>query len=137
MKEFRLTKKQHEKDSEIMGAIIAGVKASKKKLVKSLSAVETEQSLCAIGAANRGKNVTGPSDVLLRYDSPTSRKHQLIPLIRFSTINEVSENYGCGVNDGFEDGPVATQFWPEVDMNSLDYLRGYHVGQAVRIEAGY
>jgi hypothetical protein len=51
---------------------------------------------------------------------------------------EVSENYACGVNDGFENrSGAAKSFFDEVDMSSLDYERGWHVGQAVAIESGF
>ncbi len=47
---------------------------------------------------------------------------------------DVSENYACGVNDGFENSLLASKlFYDEVDSKSLDYERGWHVGQAVAI----
>jgi hypothetical protein len=139
----QLTKKQHEKDSEVYGAVMAGAKTRKKRLMRSVPAMECTRSLCAIGAGNRGRKVTRVSDILTKsylakYHDSDENRHQLIPLIRFSTIMDVSEDYACGVNDGFEgDRSISREFFPGVNTDSLDYERGWHVGQAVAAEAGY
>lgn len=132
----KLSKAQQEVDSIVMGAILAGMNTSKKKLSPGSSVTESAHSICAIGAGNRGKNVTRPSDVIILKTWKSSH-HQLVPLVRFAMANNVSENYACGVNDGFENGFAAKAFYPEVDITAEDYLRGFSVGSAVRLEAGY
>lgn len=138
----KLTNKQHEKDSEVYGAIMAGAKSRKKRLCQTIGATETPSGMCAIGAGNRGRKVTQPSDIITKgyqrlYGDTSSRtKHQLVPLVRFATANGVSENYAAGVNDGFEnDTKAAKSFYQPTDTGSLDYLRGWHVGQTVLIES--
>jgi hypothetical protein len=144
MEKLHLNRKHQEKDSEVFGAIWAGAKSRKKPLKPDLEGMETPEGMCAVGAGNRGRKVTKVSDVITKsYQQAhgvgmnNERLHQLIPLVRFATVMEVSENYACGVNDGFEDSTTAAKsFYPNVDRNSLDYKRGYHVGQAIRIESG-
>lgn len=107
--------------------------------------MENPRGICAVGAGNRGRKVTQPSDVVTKSfekkwgkDESTAMQHQTIPLIRFATSNGVSENYACGVNDGFEGKPAVSKgFFYAVDTESLDYERGFHVGQAVAIESGF
>ncbi len=139
-KTVTLTKKQAAKDSEIFGVIMTGIKTSKKQIRQSQSSMENSTSFCAIGAGNRGRKVTRAVDVFNSTnpnDDSDTTLHQLIPMIRFSTANDVSENYACGVNDGFEDSTTASKsFYKKVDMESLDYLRGYAVGAQIREEAG-
>jgi hypothetical protein len=145
MKQLKITNKHHEIDSMIFGIIIAGVKTRKKKLKPGMPAMETPQGMCAVGAGNRGRKVTQVSDIVTKsmqtkYGNNYSinKLHQLIPLIRFATVNNVSENYACGVNDGFEnDIQAANKFYPDMDRDSLDYQRGFHVGRAVRLDQGY
>lgn len=136
----KLTAKQHAIDSMVFGSIWAGAKTSKKKLRLEVPAMETKKSICAIGAGNRGRKVTRPGDIFRDYHNvhgANEKLHQLVPLVRFATAHGVSENYACGVNDGFEFSTTAAhRFYSEVDRKSQDYERGYHVGQAVRIESG-
>lgn len=139
-----ITNKQAAEDSFVFGAISAGVQSSKKPLKQDLPAMETSKSMCAVGAGLRGVKKSRPSDILTRKymkennrDSSTT-KHQLIPLVRFAMAMNVSENYACGVNDGFENSLIASKsFYYEVDRESLDYQRGWHVGQTIAIEAGF
>lgn len=144
----KLSKKQHAKDSEVFGAIMAGAKSRKKRLMQSLPAMETPQAMCAVGAGLRGRKKTRWSDVVTKayqkenstwsdpdgLDASDTKKHQLIPMIRFAMAMDVSEDYVCGVNDGFEDSKGAHHCFFKADMDSLDYLRGWHVGQAILIE---
>lgn len=128
----KITNKQHEKDSEIYGAIMAGAKSRKKRLMQDLPAMETPRGICAVGAGLRGRKKTRWSDVVTK----SYQKEHNYSMIRFAAFMEVSENYACGVNDGFENDKGAAQsFYKNVNMNSLDYLRGWHVGQAVLIES--
>ncbi len=145
----KLTAKQHEKDSEVFGAIWAGARSRKKKLMQELPAMETPRGLCAVGAGLRGRKKTRWSDVVTKSfqkdksyyadpeDASDTTQHQLIPMIRFAAFMDISENYACGVNDGFENSRgAARSFYRAVDMDSLDYLRGWNVGQAVLIVSG-
>jgi hypothetical protein len=110
-----------------------------KPLKRHLPAMETSKAMCAVGAGLRGVKKTRISDVLTKteegiYGHSSNLKHQIVPLIRFAMAVDVSENYACGVNDGFENSLLASKlFYDEVDSKSLDYERGWHVGQAVAI----
>lgn len=131
----KLSKKQHEKDSMVFGAIMAGAMTTKKALRPHNAGAERITSMCALGAGNRGRKVTQASDILKINMLPDETLHELIPLIRFAVANDVSENYACGVNDGFEDSTdAAKRFYKWADRDSLDYQRGWHVGQSARIE---
>lgn len=139
-----ITETQAVKDSLVFATIMAGVKARRgklKPLEQSLPAMETFRATCAVGAGLQGANKTRVSDIVtktyLKKHGDTSKvKHQLVPLIRFAMAMEISEDYACGINDGFEDSKSASRsFYPEVDTTSLDYERGWHVGQAVAIES--
>lgn len=131
----KLSKEQHEQDSMVLGAIFAGAKTSKKPLRPHETGAERQNSMCALGAGNQGRKVTQVSDVLMNNELPDNDLHELIPLVRFATANGVSETYACGVNDGFEGSTSAAErFYKWVDKNSLDYERGWHVGQSARIE---
>lgn len=137
---MRLTKAQHERDSMILGAILAG--ASVKPLLPADNggefAAEREKDVCAIGAGNIGRKVNKPSAILKTGGMYENTSHNKIPIKDFATANEVTVDYACGVNDGFEEEPKASKaFFSQVNQESLDYLRGWHVGQAARIESGY
>jgi hypothetical protein len=143
-KDVRITKSQHEKDSYVIAAILTGEKESGKKLKESLPGMETPQGLCAVGAGLRGKKATRGVDVITRAyqaihgeDDGDKILHQIVPMIRFATVLGVSENYACGVNDGFEDSFASKSFYPAVNKESPDYIRGYSVGHVIREHAGY
>ncbi len=136
----KLTNKQQAKDSEVMGVILAGMHTHKKATLSGLSATETKRGMCAIGAGNRGRKVTRIKDIFQDgWGISNKLEHQLIPMVRFAMANGVSENYACGVNDGFEqdtDNKTASErFYPKVNKKSLDYERGLNVGMAARAEA--
>ncbi len=130
----KLTKQMVEKDSYVLGAIIAGIRISKKKLMPDVSAMEAKSEMCAVGAGLKGLKATRPSDILYVEDKQRRFKHQVIPLVRFAMAMDVSEDYACGVNDGFERESVARTFFPEVDLESTDYARGWAVGSVIRDE---
>lgn len=142
---YNLSNSQMEKDSLVFSAIMAGAKGKTlKPLQRGLSGMETPSSMCALGAGLRGMRMTRPSDIIsksyekLHGKGVSSRiQHRAIPLVRFAWAMQVSENYACGINDGFENGEAAKAFYPHVNTKSLDYERGWHVGQAVAIEAGF
>lgn len=133
---MRLTKAQHEKDSMVLGAIIAG--STEKPLKIQETGIERRKSSCAVGASNIGNKVNKPSDILTNVYGLINHVHMIDPLDRFSKSNEVSAAYGCGVNDGFEEkfGLGARIFFKKVNHRSADYVRGWHVGQAAREYAG-
>lgn len=144
----KLTKKQQEKDSEVFGAIWAGARSRKKKLMQELPGMETPKGMCAIGAGLRGRKKTRWSDIVTKsyqkdnayykqdVDEVSNKtKHQLIPMVRFAMAMDISEDYACGVNDGFEDSKHAHTCFYKADTESLDYLRGWNVGQAVLISS--
>lgn len=145
---YKLTNKQAEKDSMVFGTIMAGAKAKRKRLKplkQRLAAMENPRGMCAVGAGLRGIKKTRLSDIVTKsyeeehgVDRPNQVKHKLIHLVRFAAFLDVSENYACGVNDGFENSAGASkEFYRGVDMGSLDYERGWHVGQTVAIESGF
>lgn len=144
---YNLSNRHAEKDSMVFGTIMAGAKANRKRLKplkQRLKAMETPRAMCAVGAGLRGIKKTRISDVVTKsyeekYGTGFSNKvrHQLIPVVRFAAFMGVSENYTCGVNDGFEGSQESPYFYGAVATESLDYQRGWHVGQAVAIECGF
>lgn len=131
----RLTKAQQEQDSFVLGAILAG--ASEKLLVPNERGAIHAMSACAIGAGVIGLKIDKPRDVSgRRYSLVLDCQHTLIPLQRFAAELEVSENYVCGINDGFEQGSISKDICPKVSTRSVDYLRGWNIGEAARIESG-
>lgn len=115
---LRFTKKQHEQDSMILGAIIAGSK--NKPLMPYEPQAEMENSVCAIGAGIIGvyKDEKVPESV------PSALK-------LFSEIHEVSLEYAKGVNDGFEQNQWCRHESHYKNLNeSKDYQRGWSVGEA-------
>lgn len=145
---YKLTRQQAEKDSMVFGAIMAGVKSKRKKLKplkQRLAGMETPKGMCAVGAGLRGVKRARLSDIVTKsYEKEhgaggsNTTRHQLVPLVRFAAFMDVSENYACGVNDGFENSlGTSRSFYRELDMTTLDYERGWHVGQAVAIDSGF
>lgn len=127
---MRLTKAEIEQDSEILGAIITG--DFHKPLLSNERGMERPSSVCAVGAGNIGRRVNKPKDIYKGKE--INVRHERSPFARFAEANEVSKDYVCGVNDGFEQRVGACRlFYPRVDTKSKDYARGWDVGQAARI----
>lgn len=119
----RLTKKQHEQDSMILGAIIAG--SYEKPLREGHSKAETNYSLCAVGAG------------IIRTRTKAKIPTSIIGSIeRFASIYKVSIAYACGVNDGFEqDVDARESAFSKINRKSVDYKRGWNVGEAANIQS--
>lgn len=143
---LKINKQQHAKDSEVFGAILAGARASRKKLRKSLPYLIGPKKMCAVGAGTIGKKANKVSDVVSKTIAANidagylwaendidHEIHINDPVARFAKVMEVSPLYVAGVNDGFEEDKTASEAFlkMKVDRKHLDYLRGYAVGIAV------
>ncbi len=124
----KLTKKEQEQDSIILGAIIAG--ATKKPLITNESRPETSDSVCAIGAGIIGE--------FIGEKIPSAAK---LAIELFADIHGVSIKYAEGVNDGFEQDMESRSIWntipyTEIEANekSKDYCRGWNVGETANTQ---
>lgn len=123
----RLTKKQHEQDSMILGAIIAG--SRRKPLMPYEPQAEMENSVCAIGAGIIGIYKDGKVPIYIPKSVSSA-------IALFSEIHEVFLEYAKGVNDGFEQSQWCRNESHYNNLSkSVDYQRGWNVGEAANIQS--
>lgn len=123
----RLTKKQCEQDSIILGTIIAGSK--NKPLIAYEPQAEMKNSVCAIGAGIIGVYKNGKVPIYIPKSVSSA-------IALFSEIHEVSLEYAKGVNDGFEQNQWCRNESYYNNLNeSEDYWRGWNVGEAANIQS--